>query len=147
MGVKRTDCDPLSPTERSALMAKVRSTGNISTEVAVAAMLRAAGIRGWRRQPKNIVGRPDFYFPSARLVLFVDGCFWHGCPHCQRNTPSARREFWIKKISDNRRRDERVRRTLRSQGYRVFRAWEHSLPQGTWLRRLQTALSITERIN
>jgi len=141
MGLKKTSSDPLSPAQRSALMAKVRSTGNRSTEIAVAAILRAARIRGWRRQPKNIAGRPDFYFPSARLALFVDGCFWHGCPRCQRNTPSARREFWVNKINNNRRRDEKIRRTLRWQGYRVFRVWEHSVSQERWVLRLQAALS------
>jgi DNA mismatch endonuclease, patch repair protein len=132
--------DTLTPIDRSALMAKVKATGNKSTEAAVASILRAAKIAGWRRHPTNILGRPDFYFPKQRLVLFVDGCFWHACPTCGR-MPKTRTGFWQTKIESNRRRDERTRRKLRKDGYHVFRIWEHDVRNPAWLGRVQRALA------
>jgi DNA mismatch endonuclease (patch repair protein) len=108
-------------------MAKVRSKGNRSTEAAVIALFRGASITGWRRHPKGLLGNPDFFFPGARIIVFVDGCFWHACPVCKRNSPQTRADFWQQKIDGNRRRDNRTRRKLRQQGYSVFRIWEHDL--------------------
>jgi DNA mismatch endonuclease, patch repair protein len=133
--------DPLTTMARSELMAKVRAKGNESTEKVAVNMLRQAGITGWRRHPKRILGRPDFYFSKAKLVLFVDGCFWHACPVCRRNSPRTREEFWREKIDSNRRRDNRTRRSLRALGYRVFRVWEHEIRKTSWITRLRVALT------
>lgn len=130
--VKRV-IDPLSSAARSALMAKVKSRKNKSTEMRVAAVLIRAGVRGWKRHTTEIAGRPDFYFPAQRIAVFVDGCFWHGCPKCRRNVPTNRREFWIEKIAKNRKRDRAVNRALRQGGLRVMRVWEHSLNDRRWL--------------
>jgi DNA mismatch endonuclease (patch repair protein) len=132
--------DRLTTEERSALMAKVRGKGNRSTEMRVAAHLIRAGIRGWKRHPQ-LLGRPDFYFEQARVAIFVDGCFWHGCRRCARNVPRSRREFWVEKIEANRRRDRKVNRNLRAAGYAVLRVWEHSLSDLAWLSRLRGLLS------
>ncbi len=70
--------------------------------------------------------RPDFVFRKERVVIFVDGCFWHGCPiHGTR--PKDNRAFWRKKITANQTRDRRVHRALRHSGWKVLRIWEHSL--------------------
>ena len=93
-------------------MSRIRSRGNGTTEEALAEALRRAGLTGWRRQVR-IVGRlkdgarfgvrPDFVFRSARIAVFVDGCFWHGCPrHGAR--PSGNRKFWLAKFARNRAR-------------------------------------------
>ena len=137
--------DPLSTAERSARMAKVRGTGNKSTEGLVEAALIENGIVGWEKHPKGVVGKPDFYFPTWRLAVFVDGCFWHACPICNRNAPTARGEFWRNKIDENRRRDNRQRRLLRRQGYHVMRVWEHQLRTDVWLKRLEAMLRRGER--
>ena len=118
-------------------MAKVRSTGNQSTEMKVQAVLTDAGIAGWTKHPKDILGKPDFYFPDVKLVLFVDGCFWHSCAFCARKLPSTRTEFWKNKIDTNRRRDNRKRRKLRAMGFHVMRVWEHDLKNEKWLKRLR----------
>ena len=136
--------DPLSSGERSERMSRVRATGNKSTELRVAAALRARGISGWRRHLRSIPGRPDFYFPKARLAVFVDGCFWHACPKCARRVPRTRAGFWEAKIESNRRRDARVRRQLRALGIRALRVWEHELKNEAWSRRLLRQLA---RIN
>jgi len=137
--------DTLSTAERSARMAKVRGTGNKSTEGLVEARLIENGIVGWEKHPKGIVGKPDFYFPAEHVAIFVDGCFWHACPVCNRNVPTVRGEFWRNKINENRRRDNRQRRLLRRQGYHVMRVWEHQLRADTWLKRLQAMLRRVER--
>jgi len=129
--------DSLSREERSEHMSRVRSTGNRSTELAVESALQEAGIKGWIKHPSAMLGRPDFYLPDCRLAVFVDGCFWHACPHCCRRTPASRSEFWSQKIEANRRRDNRIRRRLRSEGYHVMRVWEHEVRAGNWLGRLR----------
>ena len=135
--------DPLSRTERSAQMAKVRSHGNQSTEMRVEEALRLHRILGWKKQPKHVTGRPDFYFPKIKLAIFVDGCFWHACPRCGR-LPKTRRAFWSRKIEGNRKRDNRVRQQLREQGISTMRIWEHDLKGTSWLRRLT---SRTDRLS
>lgn len=132
--------DPLSESERSERMSRVRGKGNRSTEGLVEAALVAAGIGGWIKHPNDVPGRPDFYFPEIQLAVFVDGCFWHACPKCQRRMPTTRAEFWRKKIDGNRRRDQRIRRQLWSQGYHVMRIWEHDLKRDAWLKRLRSML-------
>lgn len=74
----------------------------------------------------NLPGRPDFVFPKGRVVVFVDGCFWHGCPdHYQ--APATRRAFWADKLTRNRARDADVTRQLTAAGWCVLRIWEHAV--------------------
>jgi DNA mismatch endonuclease (patch repair protein) len=119
-------------------MSRVRNAGNRSTEGKVEAKLIDAGIDGWEKHPKSILGRPDFFFARYNLALFVDGCFWHGCPVCDRRMPAVRGDFWREKILTNKARDDRQRRKLRRQGYRVMRVWEHELGSDRWLKRLDS---------
>lgn len=117
--------DNISPAQRSAVMAAVRSTRNESTELRLVALLRSLGITGWRRGSR-LPGRPDFVFPARRTAIFVDGCFWHGCAkHCR--LPASNRRYWAVKVAGNRRRDRKTARTLRAMGWRVLRVWEHEL--------------------
>ena len=106
-------------------MGLIRSTRNKSTEERLATLMRKHGISGWRRSAK-LPGRPDFVFRAQRIALFVDGCFWHGCPAHFRQ-PRTRAGFWRKKIAANRARDIRVSGELRLLGWRVRRVWEHEL--------------------
>jgi DNA mismatch endonuclease (patch repair protein) len=106
-------------------MARVRGRGNKSTEEKLARLFRQAGIKGWRRHLR-LPGTPDFVFPKERLIIFVDGCFWHGCPR-HATFPATRRAFWLKKFDDNKARDRRVNRELHRLGWRVLRLWEHEL--------------------
>lgn len=119
-------------------MASIRGRGNESTEVALAQAFRRHGITGWRRhQPLH--GTPDFVFRAARVCVFVDGCFWHGCPaHCR--TPKTSREYWTKKISGNARRDLETTERLKTSGWTVIRVWEHEDPELA-ARRIQEAIS------
>ena len=106
-------------------MARVRGRGNQSTEEKLVRLFRQAGIKGWRRHLR-LPGTPDFAFPKNRVVIFVDGCFWHGCPK-HATFPATRRDFWLEKFAANKARDRRVNRQLRQLGWRVLRLWEHEL--------------------
>ena len=126
--------DPMDRQQRSAQMAKVRSIGNKSTEAVVESALKEADLRDWEKHPQNILGKPDFFFPHYKLVIFVNGCFWHCCHICKRPVP--RSEYWKNKIDGNRRRDNRIHKILRQEGYHVMRIWEHELKDQFWLKRL-----------
>jgi len=117
--------DVFTKAKRSAVMSRIRGHGNKDTELALMKLLRDHNITGWRRNQK-VFGKPDFAFRKIRLALFVDGCFWHGCPRCYRR-PKSNRKFWDAKIARNRERDRRVNRELRRIGWRVMRIWEHEL--------------------
>ena len=111
---------------RSSLAA-VKSTGNRSTERVLRAHLVRGGFRGWRLHAKDIAGCPDFVFDERRVAVFVDGCFWHGCPSCHR-PPSSNQDYWTKKVARNKSRDRRNSRLLRKDGWTVLRVWEHEDP-------------------
>lgn len=130
--------DNVSQAERSRVMSQVKSRGNRSTERRVEDALLESGIGGWQKHA-SLLGNPDFYFPAHRLAVFVDGCFWHACPAHVR-IPRSNADYWTKKIDRNRRRDNRLRRKLRSQRVHVMRIWEHDLSNDRWLCRLQTML-------
>jgi len=118
------------PRERSKTMSSIRGRGNRTTELRLRALLIQAGIRGWRIHPRGLVGSPDFMFDlhCVRLVVFTDGCFWHGCPRCA-HPMATRGHFWRAKLARNRARDRRAARALRAAGYVVLRIWEHQLSE------------------
>lgn len=117
--------DVLTPAQRSFNMSRIRGKGNATTELAMVRALRAAKITGWRRHAE-LPGRPDFVFPRRRIAVFVHGCFWHGCSRCYRR-PGTNRRYWTEKIAANRRRDARVARYLRAEGWCVMTVWEHAV--------------------
>ena len=122
---------------RSRIMASVRTSGG-TTERKMEKLLRLRGIRGFRKQ-WPVAGKPDFAWPKARVALFVDGCFWHGCPECKRPSKSNRK-FWKTKIVSNRRRDARVARKLRNQGWSVLRVWECKIAEKRSVSRIARAV-------
>ncbi len=166
-------------------MSRIRSRGNRDTELALARLLRAHRIWGWRRHVRVVVEsrasrvegrtrsgarpssfvprltvRPDFVFHRSRTVIFVDGCFWHGCPrHCKyakwltpdvvNNPPSPKgrlrrtgRAFWQRKLAGNKRRDALVTCSLRRASWRVLRIWECDLAKRpeNCVRRVERAM-------
>ena len=188
-------------------MAAIRGSGNKDTELRMMALLRAHGIKGWRRQmqlriadsgyrkaeggnrnraerdslpkaarrgaaapaskgkAKSMSGKRkaetgkcrggrrtaagslrsphsafrispvsvDFTFRRERVALFVDGCFWHGCPK-HGTMPAGNRAFWKAKLARNTERDRTVTRALRQAGWTVLRIWEHDLAPKHWPR-------------
>jgi DNA mismatch endonuclease (patch repair protein) len=126
---------PLKPPEkpsdplRSRNMAAIKSRGNKSTEVRVLGILREIKAVGWRRH-LPLHGRPDFAFPRLKLAIFVNGCFWHGCPKCYVR-PKTNAVYWVLKVGRNIARDRRSSRLLRADGWSVMHIWEHSLKGDT----------------
>lgn len=133
--------DTVSVAERSRIMSAVRSGGNKATELVLMTLMRKHGITGWRRRVR-LSGKPDFVFTRQRVAVFVDGCFWHGCPkHCRM--PKGNQGYWKPKIAGNQARDALVTRTLRRARWRVLRVWEHELSranQAKLFRRFQRVL-------
>jgi DNA mismatch endonuclease, patch repair protein len=151
--------DVFSKAKRSEVMSLIRSRGNKATELAFMQLLRHHGITGWRRHvtitmPKSestsgsarsAKVRPDFVFPKSKVAIFIDGCFWHGCP-THGTSPSSNSDFWSEKLAVNKKRDLRVNRQLRRRHWSVIRFWEHQLNDGARLiSRVRTKLESDER--
>lgn len=75
---------------------------------------------------RSLPGKPDFAFPDERLAVFVDGCYWHGCPKCYK-PPSSNSGYWSQKLQRNKDRDRIVSAKLRREGWRIMRIWEHEV--------------------
>lgn len=123
---------------RSELMSRIRSK-NTEPERILRAAVWALGLR-YRLHARTPVGRPDLVFPGPRVAVFIDGCFWHGCPeHYVR--PRSRIDFWSGKLQENVERDHRQTLQLEETGWRVLRFWEHEV-----FTRLDEAAAEVERV-
>ena len=114
------------PTPKSEAVSKhMRGIGTKRTAVEKRAR-RVLGLEKlkYKGNDKSLPGSPDLVIPTLGLAIFVNGCFWHGCPRCY-TSPKHNRAFWETKISNNQRRDRRVVRKLRNKGYSVLNLWEH----------------------
>lgn len=116
----------LSPEDRSKTMRAVKGSGT-SLERRLWSMLAGMRLSGWRRNASSIPGRPDAAFIEGRVAVFVDGCFWHGCPNCARPMPEANADYWITKINRNIERDGEINKKLSEDGWTVVRIWEHEM--------------------
>lgn len=130
--------DIMSPEKRRALMARIRSEGT-SPEKKIIRGLRAEKL-GFAVHVRALPGRPDVVFLAAKLVVFIDGSFWHGWrfPLWEHKLATA----WRDKIANNRLRDQRNFRKLRRMGWKVLRIWEHQVERdaATCIRRILAAL-------
>jgi len=99
-------------------------------ELTLRSALHIAGLR----YRKDVLPEPslkckaDIVFPREKICVFVDGCFWHGCPTHFR-TPGINAEWWAEKIADNKRRDREKRRGLKVMGWKVIAIWEHEITE------------------
>lgn len=109
-------------------MRAVKSKGNKSTEIKLIELFRHHKITGWQRN-YPLFGNPDFVFRKERIVVFVDGCFWHG-HNCRNIHPKDNADYWQKKIVRNIERDRTVTTTLSNKKWRVIRIWECELRSG-----------------
>ena len=122
--------DVMTPSQRYRAMAHNR--GRTRPERALASALWRRGLRyltheGYKSiRGKRLLGDPDMVFPRKRIVLFVDGCFWHGCPECNKS-PEQSGAFWVSKIETNKERDQRITARLQSEGWTVLRIPEHDV--------------------
>lgn len=117
-----------SSSDVSRRMAKVRQKGT-DAEVALRQEMHRIGLR--YRVDSEVLKKPrrvaDVVFPGRKIAVFVDGCFWHGCPE-HATWPKQNAEFWREKIEANRLRDADTNERLRSLGWTVLRFWSHESP-------------------
>src|SRR5665213_2395848 len=113
------------PMNRSELMSRIRGRGNLTTEQRAVTLFRQDRMKGWRRRRTFLEPggglryvRPDFVFAKERVMVMIDGCFWHGCPACYRQ-PKSNLRYWLPKIEANRHRDRTANQVLRKAGWTV----------------------------
>lgn len=106
-------------------MKAVKSKNTKTTELKLIKIFKELHVIGWRRT-YPLEGKPDFAFPKKRIVIFVDGCFWHG-HDCRNVTPKENFDFWDKKRNYNKAHDEEITKLLTDKGWKVVRVWECEL--------------------
>ncbi|WP_309802214.1 very short patch repair endonuclease [Inquilinus ginsengisoli] len=131
---------------KSNLMARVRSK-DTAPELAVRRELYRRGFR-YRLHRRDLPGRPDMVLPRHRLAMFIHGCFWHGCPACDRGMrrPKSNVDFWEAKLAENRARDARNIAALEELGWRVAVIWECVIRSETRLAEAIDGLPLDARI-
>ena len=117
--------DIFTKEKRSSVMKAVKSRNTKTTELRMIEIFKELHVIGWRRT-YPLIGKPDFVFPKKRIVIFVDGCFWHG-HHCRNIAPSNNAEFWDAKREYNKSHDKLVTQTLENKNWTVIRIWECEL--------------------
>lgn len=118
--------DKFSPEKRSEIMSKIRSK-DTKYELLVRSYLHKHGFR-FRKNDPRYPGKPDIVLPKYKLVIFIQGCFWHGHENCKYATiPKSNTDYWQKKINRNKARDMEVKTFLKRDGYRVIEIWECDL--------------------
>ncbi len=111
---------------RSFNMSRIRSR-DTKPELRLRKLLWARGVRGYRIHSK-LPGKPDLAWSRAKVAVFVDGCFWHGCTKCgDGRAPSSNTSYWDAKRLGNKQRDARRTKELQQLGWRVLRLWEHEV--------------------
>jgi DNA mismatch endonuclease Vsr len=116
--------DNLTPEQRRKNMQRIRSTGT-KPERLLMDELRRRGLE-FSTYEKSVLGKPDIVFFEQKAAVFVDSDFWHGNPK-RFVRPQTNVEYWDKKIAGNKKRDRKVNRTLRQQGWTVVRVWEYDV--------------------
>lgn len=132
--------DIFTKEKRSAVMRAVKPSRNKSTELRLIEYFKAQKITGWRRN-YPLFGYPDFVFPKKRIVIYTDGCFWHG-HDCRNTKPKENAEYWDKKRERNRQRDKDVTERLTAKGWTVIRIWECELKNHTFEAKLSELASL-----
>ena len=133
--------DVLTPEQRRRCMSRNRGR-DTAPEMALRRLCWALGLR--YRLNSRLIGKPDFIFYREKIAVFVDGCFWHGCP-IHYVAPATRGDFWKAKLEATRKRDAAVTANLRAAGWVVLRIWEHSLR--TDALRLENAYEIRDAVH
>ncbi len=115
--------DVMSDEQRRKNMQAIRSISKL--EGIVTKELWKRGLR-YRRNSKNLFGKPDISLKKYKVVIFIDSCFWHCCPQ-HGNMPKTNQEFWEKKLNRNKDRDKEVNKYYIERGWNIKRIWEHEI--------------------
>jgi len=122
--------DGRAPIPKSKIISQVMSANrgkNTNPELSMRKSLRDIGLSGYRLHWKKAPGRPDISYPKKKIAIFVNGCFWHRCPHCRLPLPKSNIKFWQEKFNNNKLRDKQKKRKLETNGWKVFIFWECSI--------------------
>jgi len=136
--------DNLSPEDRRKTMRAVKGKGT-KLEKRLWAMLAGMRLKGWKKNPENISGKPDVIFIHPKVAIFIDGCFWHGCPQCRRKLPKTNHAYWERKINRNIELARLHNEQLQQDGWAIVRIWEHEMKNTAIIReRILSALQYKE---
>ena len=122
--------DGRAPIPKNNITSRVMSANkakNTKPELLLRKALWAEGIRGYRCNYKKVPGSPDIAFPKRKIAIFVNGCFWHRCPHCKLPLPKSNTKFWKTKFDNNKKRDIQKIKTLQKLDWKVYVIWECEL--------------------
>lgn len=115
---------PIPTSEATSRVMSANLGKNTKPELALRKALRAIGLPGYRLHWKKASGRPDIAYPGRKIAIFVNGCYWHRCPHCDLPLPKSNTEFWMEKFKRNKERDAEKILKLEGEGWRVLVFWE-----------------------
>ncbi|MBI5722748.1 MAG: DNA mismatch endonuclease Vsr [Planctomycetes bacterium] len=113
--------DMVSAVRRSQIMARIKGMDTVP-EIMVRRVLHRMGYR-FRLHVSELPGKPDIVMPRHKLVVLVNGCFWHGHKCSDGHRPKSNTEYWIRKLDRNIVRDKQTKRLLRKKGWRVVTIW------------------------
>jgi|TARA_Y100000994_G_scaffold14275_1_gene11074 DNA mismatch endonuclease (patch repair protein) len=119
--------DNRSPVPLNENVSRVMSRNkarNTKPELNLRRSLYADGVRGYRLNWKKAPGTPDIAFPGKKIAIFINGCYWHRCPHCELPLPKTNKEFWEEKFDKNIKRDIKKEKELLDLGWIVLVFWE-----------------------
>ena len=107
----------------SRIMSSIRAK-NTKIELLFRKELFARGVRGYRLHWNKAPGRPDICFTKKKIAVFINGCYWHRCPHCKPSMPKTHQIFWREKFLKNQQRDKKKGLELRKSGWGTLVFWE-----------------------
>ena len=134
---------PIPESETTSHVMSANRGKNTGPELLLRKSLRDVGEPGYRIHWKKAPGRPDIAYPGKRVAIFVNGCFWHRCPHCNPSTPKTHQEFWQVKFTRNVERDRKRKESLENDGWTVLTFWECQIRNNPRC----VALKIKERLS
>lgn len=115
---------PHPASEVTTKVMKANKSKDTKPEMILRKALREAGFPGYRLHWKKAPGHPDIAYPGRKVAIFVNGCFWHRCPHCNLPTPKRNQEYWVPKFERNVERDKKEQEDLIRLGWTVEVVWE-----------------------
>jgi DNA mismatch endonuclease, patch repair protein len=115
---------PVPKKKSTSSVMSANKAKNTKPELWLRKALWKEGIRGYRLHWKKVPGSPDIAFPNRKLAIFVNGCYWHRCPHCKLSLPKSNSAFWKEKFDKNIERDKRKIELLKKSGWNVIVIWE-----------------------
>ena len=115
---------PLPEKKTTSIVMSANKGKDTGPELQLRKALYKKGLRGYRLHLKKLPGSPDIAFTKRKIVIFINGCFWHGCPYCRLGLPKSNEEFWGGKFKKNKERDKKKTTLLRQKGWKVIVVWE-----------------------